>query len=382
VPTVSAALLLALAALACGGRPPASDQAAGPQPAPGRAAQAKPGHPAQTLPSQPGQPARPAHPGQLNIYIWTNYLPAEVVAEFERRTGIRVNVDTYSSNEALLDKLQSGVADYDLVVPSDYMLQILVPQRLLLPLDRRRLPRFANLDRRFLDRKFDPGNRCSLPYLWGTTGIGYDRRKVAAPVDSWQALFDPRYAGRILMLDDMREAFGAALRLDGRPLNERDPAALRRAAARLAAQKPLVRTYNSSDFANLLAAGDVDLAQGYNGELAKVVARDPHRFAYVIPREGGTLWIDSLAIPSTARNLDSAYAFLDYVLEPAVAARIVTGVRYASANQAALPLIAPEIRNDPAVYPAAEALDRCQLIEDLGATTPLLDRLWTEVKAR
>jgi spermidine/putrescine-binding protein len=378
----AAALLLALAALACGGRsgePPASDQAAGSQRAPGPTAQGKPGRPAQRLPSQPGHSA---HPGKLNIYIWTNYLPAEVVAEFERRTGIRVNVDTYSSNEALLDKLQSGVADYDLVVPSDYMLQILVPQRLLLPLDRRRLPRFANLDRRFLDRKFDPGNRCSLPYLWGTTGIGYDRRKVAAPVDSWQALFDPRHAGRILMLDDMREAFGAALRLDGRPLNERDPAALRRAAARLAAQKPLVRTYNSSDFANLLAAGDVDLAQGYNGELAKVVARDPQRFAYVIPREGGTLWIDSLAIPSTARNLDSAYAFLDYVLEPAVAARIVAGVRYASANQAALPLVAPEIRDDPAVYPAAKVLDRCQLIEDLGTTTPLVDRLWTEVKAR
>ncbi len=360
--------LLALAALGCG-----SGSGTGSEPTPGRAAQSRPG--------LPGRPAQPG-PGQLNVYIWTNYLPAEVVAEFERRTGIRVNVDTYSSNEALLDKLQSGVADYDLVVPSDYMLQILVPQRLLRPLDRRRLPRFGNLDPRFLDRKFDPGNRCSLPYLWGTTGIGYDRLKVAAPVDSWQALFDPRHAGRVLMLDDMREAFGAALRLDGRPLNERDPAALRRAAARLAAQKPLVRTYNSSDFANLLAAGDVDLAQGYNGELAKVVAREPHRFAYVIPREGGTLWIDSLAIPSTARNLDSAYAFLDYVLEPAVAARIVAGVRYASANRAALPLIAPEIRDDPAVYPAAAVLDRCQLIEDLGATTPLLDRLWTEVKAR
>jgi spermidine/putrescine-binding protein len=328
----------------------------------------------------PGE-ARSPRPRRLNVYIWTNYLPAEVVSGFERRTGIRVEVDTYSSNEALLEKLQSGVADYDLVAPSDYMLAILVPQRLVLPLDRRRLPRFANLDRRFLDRRFDPGNRCSLPYLWGTTGIGYDKRKVRGPVDSWQALFDPRHAGRILMLDDMREAFGAALELDGRSLNERDPAALRRAAARLQAQKRLVRTYNSSDFANLLAAGDVDLAQGWNGELAKVVAQDPQRFAYVVPKEGGTLWIDSLAIPSTARNLDSAYAFLDYVLQPEVAARIVDGVRYASANRASWPLVDPAIRNDPAVYPPPAVVDRCELIEDLGATTPLLDQLWTEVKA-
>jgi spermidine/putrescine-binding protein len=319
---------------------------------------------------------------RLNVYIWTNYLPAEVVSGFERRTGVRIEVDTYSSNEALLEKLQSGVADYDLVVPSDYMVQVLAPQRLLWPLDHRRLPGLANLDPRLLNRKFDPGNRFSIPYLWGTTGIGYDRLKVSGTVDSWGVLFEPRHSGRILMLDDMREAFGAALLLDGKSINERDPAALRRAAARLQAQKPLVRTYNSADFANLLAAGDVDLAQGWSGELAKVVAQDPRRFAYVVPKEGSTLWIDSLAIPSTARHLDAAYGFLAYLLEPAVAARVVGSVRYASANRAARPLLAPAIRDDPAVYPPAAVLDRCELIEDLGATTPLLDRLWTEVKAR
>jgi spermidine/putrescine-binding protein len=319
---------------------------------------------------------------RLNVYIWTNYLPAEVVSGFERRTGIRVEVDTYSSNEALLEKLQSGVADYDLVVPSDYMVQVLAPQGVLLPLDRRRLPGFANLDPRLLDRKFDHGNRFSIPYLWGTTGIGYDRLKVSGPVDSWGVLFDPRHAGRILMLDDMREAFGAALLLEGRSINERDPAALRRAAARLQAQKRLVRTYNSADYANLLAAGDVDLAQGWNGELAKVVAQNPRRFAYVVPKEGGTLWIDSLAIPKTARHLDAAYGFLAYLLEPAVAARVVGSVRYASANRAARQLVDPAIRDDPAVYPPPAVLDRCELIEDLGATTPELDRLWTEVKAR
>src|SRR5262249_26312450 len=153
----------------------------------------------------------------------------------------------------------------------------------------------------------------------------------------------PRHAGRILMLDDMREAFAAALKLDGRSLNDRDPAALRRAAARLKEQKRLVRTYNSSDFANLLAAGDVDLAQGFSGELARVVARDPSRFAYVVPKEGGTLFIDTLAVPKATRHLDAAYAFLDYVLDPAVAVRIVGGVRYATANLSAWPLLDPAI---------------------------------------
>jgi spermidine/putrescine-binding protein len=318
----------------------------------------------------------------VNIYIWTNYLPKEVVEDFKRRTGIAVNVDTYDSNEAVLGKLQSGVADYDVVVPSDYMLKILIPQGLVRPLDRARLPHFKNLDPRFLDQRFDPGNGHSVPYLWGTTGIGYDRRKVQGPVDSWRVLFEPKYAGRILMLDDPREAFGAALKLMGRSLNERDPAVLRRAAEMLKAQKPLVRTYNSSDFANLLAAGDVDLAQGWNGEIAEVVSHAPDRLAYAVPKEGGTLWIDNLVIPKAARDVDAAYAFLDYVMEPEVAAKIVNGVHYAGANRAALPLIDARIRQDPAIYPPKEVLDRCELIEDLGKTTQLIDELWTEVKAR
>lgn len=318
----------------------------------------------------------------VNIYIWTNYLPADVVADFERETGIEANIDTYDSNEAILDKLQSGVADYDIVVPSDYMMKILIPQGLLAEIDRARLPNFKNLDPRFLDQKYDPGNRHSVPYLWGTTGIGYDKTKIKEPVDSWGALFDERHTGRILMLDDMREAFGAALKLMGKSINETDPAVLRQAAAMLQEQKRLVRTYNSSDFANLLAAGDVDMAQGWNGELAEVVDAAPDRLAYVVPKEGGTLWIDNAAIPKTARNMDSAHAFLDFVMRPEIAARIVNDVHYAGANQAAFDLIDEKIRTNPAIYPPQEVLDRCELIEDLGETTTLLDELWTEIKAK
>jgi spermidine/putrescine-binding protein len=318
---------------------------------------------------------------KVNIYIWTNYLPDDVLADFERRTGIDATVDTYDSNEILLEKLQSSVTDYDVVVPSDYMLRILTSEKLLLPLDRQRLPGFANLDPRFLNQEFDPGNRHSVPYLWGTTGIGYDKAKVGA-IDSWNALFDERHAGRILMLDDPREAFGVGLKLMGRSINETDPAVLRQVAERLKAQKRLVKTYNSSDFANLLAAGDVDVSHGWNGELAEVVAKDPKRFAYVVPKEGSTLWIDSLAIPAKATHVDEAYAFLDFVMEPEIAARIVNGVHYAGANQAALDRIAPAIRNDPSIYPPKEVLDRCELLRDLGPTTQLLDELWTEVKAQ
>lgn len=346
--------LTALAAGACGGGGKEGTEAAGEQPA-----------------------AR-----KLNVYIWTNYLPDDVLADFEKRTGIDVTVDTYDSNEALLEKLQSGVADYDVVVPSDYMLRILVAEKLLLPLDKAKLKGFGNVDPRFLDQEFDPANGHSVPYLWGTTGIGYDKTKVKAPIDSWNALFDPSHKGRILMLDDPREAFGVVLKLMGRSINETDPAVLRQVAERLKAQKSLVKTYNSSDFANLLAAGDVDISHGWNGELAEVVARDPKRFAYVVPKEGSTLWIDSAAIPAKAGHVAEAYEFLDFVLEPGIAARIVNGVHYAGANKAALDRIDAAIRNDPSIYPPEEVLDRCELIRDLGPATQLVDELWTEIKAQ
>jgi len=328
----------------------------------------------------------PPYPGpgdkKLNIYIWSEYLPKEVIDEFTRRTGIAVNYDLYDSNEPVLEKLQSGVAAYDLVVPSDYMVRILIQLKLLRPLDKTRLKNLGNLDPRFLDQEFDPGNGYSLPYVWGTTGYGYDKKKAGRELDSWAPLFDPANRGQILMLDDMRECFGVALKSLGHSLNSTDPAILKQAADLLKKQKPLVKTYNSSDYENILASGDVIYAHGYNGQIAKVVARDPARFAYVLPKEGATIWMDSVCLPARARNVESIYAFLDYMLEPEVNARIVNGVSYASANVPARKFIRPEILNDPAVYPPPEALERCEFVKDIGDATTILDEYWTEIKAQ
>ncbi len=330
---------------------------------------------------QPGEgPAQQA--GKVNIFIWSEYLPVEVLDEFKAKTGIDYNFDLYDSNEALLAKLESGVADYDIVVPSDYMVRILIQKGLLAELDAARLPNLANLDPRFLNQAFDPGNKHSLPYFWGTTGLGYNRQALGGPVDSWAAVFDEKNAGRILMLDDMRECFAVALKSMGRSLNERDPAVLRQAADLLKRQKRLVKTYNSGDFANILASGDVDLAHGYNGQLAEVVAEAPDKLAYVVPKEGATVWMDSAAIPVKARNVDSAYAFLNFIMEPEANAKIVDAASYASANLPAKKLIDPNILNDPSIYPPPEVLARCEFIEDVGEATPLMDELWTEIKAQ
>ncbi len=328
----------------------------------------------------------PPYPGpgekKLNVYIWSEYLPQDVIAEFTRRTGIAVRYDLYDSNEPVLEKLQSGVADYDIVVPSDYMVRILIYLKLVRPLDRARLKNFGNLDPRFLDKEFDPKNAYSVPYVWGTTGFGFNRAGTRGPVDSWAPLFDPANTGRILMLDDMRECFAVALKYLGHSLNSTDPAVLKQAADLLKKQKALVKTYNSSDYENILATGDVDFAHGYNGQLAKLVAKDPGKFGYVLPREGATIWMDSVCIPARARNVDSIYAFLDYILEPEVNARIVNGISYASANAPARRFIRPEILNDPAIYPSDAALAKCEFLEDLGEATSILDEYWTEIKSQ
>lgn len=318
----------------------------------------------------------------LNIFIWSAYLPDSVLEKFTARTGIKVNYDTYDANEALEAKLQSGVADYDIVVPSDYMVKRLIAQSLIQKIDHAKLTNFGNLDPRFLNKGFDPDNGHSIPYFWGTTGLGYNKANVTEPVESWGVVFDEKHKGRILMLDDMRECFAVALKYLGKSLNEKDPEVLRQAAELLKKQKELVKTYNSGDFANILASGDVDLAHGYNGQIAEVVANEPEKLAYIVPKEGGTFWMDNVCIPAKSRNAANAYTFINFILEPEIAAEIVNGVSYAGANAAAKPFIDKAILEDTAIYPPDEIISRCEFLEDIGEAVTVMDQYWTEIKAQ
>jgi spermidine/putrescine transport system permease protein len=314
----------------------------------------------------------------LNLYIWSNYIAPETIQRFEQRHGVRVNVDLYDTNEALLAKIQGGNVAYDLLCPSNYPIQILLAQERLHPLDHSALPNLRHLDPALLDRDYDRGNRHSVPYFWGTAGIAYRKSKVGR-VDSWGALWDERYRGRVLMLDDSRETIGAALKWKGHSYNTTDPARLAEAKRLLILQKPLVRTYDSGNFHDVLLSGDVWIAQGWNGQFAKVMAHEPD-IDYVIPREGGSLFIDSLVIPRTAPHIALAHAFIDFTLEPEIAAEICRTMRYSSPNRAALPLLPPEVRDNPAIFPPREVMERLELIEDLGEATVRYDRIWTEVK--
>jgi spermidine/putrescine transport system permease protein len=328
-----------------------------------------------------GGQGRSARGGELNIYIWSNYLPDNVIVEFEHRYDARVNVELYDSNEALLAKLQSGGASFDLVVPSDYMVTILKAQGLLEEVDRDRLTNFSNLDPQFVGLAYDPTNQFSVPYMWGTTGIAYRKDKVAGPIDSWSVLWDANYKDRLSMLDDVRETFGATLKSMGKSLNDTEAQDIAAAAARLMQQKPLVKAYDSGGFDQLLLSGDVWVAQAYSGQIAKAMAENSN-IGYVIPKEGCTLFVDNLCMPRAAKNRALAVAFINYVLEAKAAAEIANGTGYSSPNLAARSFIRPELLANEAAYPPRDALERCELIEEIGAATSTFDRYWTEIKSR
>jgi spermidine/putrescine-binding protein len=318
----------------------------------------------------------------LNLYTWSDYFPKSALEGFTKKTGIKVNLTTFSTNEELMDKLGSGVSDYDLVVPSDYAVRTLILDKRLMPIDRKKIPNFSNLDPKQLGLAYDKANEFSIPYFWGTTGLGVNKSVIKDPVDSWAVVFDPRNAGKISMLKDARENFAVALKMMGKSINETDSAVLEKAAAMLAEQTKWVKLYDSDSFDATLRTGEAALVQGFNGQVAKVVAENRDKFYYVVPKEGATLWVDNLAIPAHARHSDAAHAFLNYILDPRVGGEIVASVAYASANRAARPFIPAEILNDPNIYTPDDVLKRCELMEDLGPAAPVMDKLWTKLRAK
>ncbi len=328
-----------------------------------------------------GGQSHKAKGGELNVFIWSNYLPDNVIAEFERRYDAKLNVELYDSNEALLAKLQTGGAGYDIIVPSDYMVTVLREQGLLDELNRDVLTNISNLDPQFAGLPYDPANRHSIPYMWGTTGIAYRKDKVAGTIDSWEALWDIRYKDRIAMLDDVREAFGAALKFLGKSENSADPSEIQAAAALLMEQKPLVKAYDSGGFDQMLLAGDAWIAQAYSGQIAKAIAENP-TIGYVIPKEGCTIFVDNMCITRNSRNKELAHEFINFVLEAKIAADIANGTGYSSVNLAGRALIRPDLLTNEAAYPPRDAIERCEFIREIGPVVSIYDRLWTEIKSR
>lgn len=336
-------------------------------------------------PPEPTEPPAPTLAKELHIYNWSEYIDPEIYDEFEQEFGVKVIEDTFSSNEDLLAKIEAGATGYDLIVPSDYMVDIMSHKGLLAELNYDNIPNFANVDDIFKDPPYDPGNKYSVPYQWGTTGIGYNVDVFEEPPDSWAYLFDPavasEYAGRISMLDDAREAFAAALKYLGYSLNSTSEQELEEAKQLLIQQKEWIATYDSDGFEDLLASGETVLGHGWSGDFF-AAAEEAEQIWYIIPKEGGVIWTDNLCIPSSAPSQYTAEVFINYLLRPEVGAKITNYTWFGSPNKASEEFIDPEILEEPAIYPPPEVMERLEFIRDVGEATAIYERMWTEIKSQ
>lgn len=321
----------------------------------------------------------------VNLYTWADYFTPEVIDAFTKKTGIRVQVDTYDSNEALMGKLRAGASGYDVILPSDYTVTILGKQGKLMKLDKAKLPNLVNLEEQFTNPSYDPGLVYSVPFMWGTTGIGYLNDKITEPVDSWNALINPNpaYVGRISLLKDPREVFGVAFKLQGKSINTTDEASLKQALDMMIAQKAAAKTlYNSENYRDLLGKGELWMTHGWSSMIALVrYTLKQENVRYIIPKEGGVIYMDTFAIPSTAPHKEAAYTFINYFLDGEASAMVSNLTCGSNPNKAARPFIRPELLNDPMLYPPPEVLSKLEFISDVGDATRNIDMAWTQLAA-
>ena len=316
----------------------------------------------------------------LNIYNWTDYMPDSILRDFENEFGIRVTYDTYASNEEMLAKmLAGGLGQYDIAVPSDYMVGIMIEEGLLEEIDLSLIPNLKYIGEKYLNTPVDPENRYSLPYMWGTTGIAYNTRFIQGPITSWNDLWNPAFNRRLLLLDDSREVVGMALQSLGYSVNETDPERLAEARRKLAELAPRVLAYDSGFGKDLLVSGEAWIAHTWNGDAAMAMEENPD-ITYVLPKEGGVAWQDYLVIPKNAPNKRAAHLFINFLYRPEISARLAEEFPYGTPNVAALELLPEEVRNNPAAYPDPEALAKAEWIEDVGDATELFDRIFTETR--
>jgi spermidine/putrescine transport system substrate-binding protein len=323
----------------------------------------------------------------LHIFSWADYWPIEddnnVLADFQAACGVEVTLDTYPSNEDLAARIRSGNSGYDIIVPSDYMVDILIREGRLLKLDTSLIPNIANLDKNQMGLYYDPNNDYSLPYQYGMTGIAFNSAEVNPAPDSWAALFDPEqlqpYENRASMLDDERESVGAALKYQGHSYNSTNPQELAQAKALLQAQKPLLARYDSENVSAGLSSGEIVVAHAWNGAAALARVENPD-IQWIVPKEGGVIWQDNLAIPADAPEPYTAHVFLNNVLDGQIGARITDFTYYLTPNKAAEPLVSEAVRQLQ-LYPDDEMRKRLEYIERKGDPA-LYSDIWTEIKGQ
>ncbi len=321
---------------------------------------------------------------EVYVYSWGDYLDPETLKIFEKETGIHVILDEFDTNESMYPRVAEGAVHYDVICPSDYMIQKLIGNNLIQPLDFTKLPEAKkNIGEEFFKQAeaFDPGNKYSVPYCWGTVGIIYDKTKVTDPVDSWNILWNEKYAGQILMQDSARDALMIPLKLMGKSLNETDKDVLAQAQEMLIKQKPLVQAYVIDEVKDKLINSEAAMGVVFSGEALIILQENPN-MAFAIPKEGTNFWIDGWVITKDAQNVDNAHKFIDFMCRPDIAVMNFDYLGYSTPNTGVRDLVEDEeIKNSPIAFPSPDDYKGQETYKYLGnQMDEYYNSLWMKVK--
>lgn len=302
----------------------------------------------------------------LTIYNWGDYIDPDLIKQFEKETGYHVTYETFDSNEAMYTKIKQGGTSYDLAIPSEYMIEKMKEEKLLVKLDHSKINGLENIDERFLNQSFDTGNQYSIPYFWGTLGIIYNDQMISTPPEHWNDLWDSQYRNGLMLIDGAREVMGLSLNSLGYSLNSKNDEELIAASNHLKQLMPNVKAIVADEIKMYMIQNEAKAAVTFSGEASEMLAENEH-LHYVIPTEGSNLWFDNMVIPKTVKNKAGAYAFINFMLEPENAAKNAEYIGYSTPNKVAKALLPKEIASDEQFYPSDAVLKNLEVYQNLGS---------------
>ncbi len=316
----------------------------------------------------------------LNVYNWGDYIDPQVLKDFEKEYNIKVVYEQFDTNEDMYVKVANASGQYDVAIPSDYMIRKMINEDMLLPVDMAKITNYGEIENRFKGLAYDAEDQYSVPYMWGTVGILYNKTMVDDVVDSWDILWNPKYEKKIFMINSLRDSIGITLKRLGYSLNTRDLQEIEGAKAALIEQKPLVLSYVGDEMKDKMIGGEAALAVFWSGDAAYCMSYNED-LDYVIPKEGSNIWFDAMVIPKTAQNVEAAHLFIDYMCRPEVGLKNAEYIGYSSPIGKVREQLPKEITEDVAFYPGVDDLKNSEVFEDLSDALVLYDRIWTEVLA-
>jgi spermidine/putrescine transport system substrate-binding protein len=305
----------------------------------------------------------------ISVYNWGEYIDPEIVTQFEKETGINVVYETFDSNEAMMTKIENGGTSYDVAMPSEYAIEKMKKNDLLIPIDQSKIPNLLNIDPYFLNLPFDPGNKYSIPYFWGTVGIAFNPSLLdGQTIESWEDLWDPSLKQEVILVDGAREVMGMGLNTLGYSLNTKDEKQLQEATDKLKTLSPNIKAIIGDEIVETMRRNESAVALVWSGQAADIMYVNED-IDYVVPSEGSNLWFDNMIIPKTAANVEGAHKFINFMLDPKIAAQNADYVGYSTPNQQAIKLMDPEVTGDERFYPTEEMRERLEVYKNLGVET-------------